>query len=53
MNVKMSKRQSPAHEVTVSFLNYAQPSSLAILAVKKVTKNAVPKVITTLRVAHL
>lgn len=31
---------------------YAQPNSLAMLAVKNVTKNAVPKVITTLRVAH-
>ena len=32
---------------------YAQPNSLAMLAVKKVTTNAVPNVITTLRVAHL
>ena len=32
---------------------YTQPISLAKLAVRKVTKKAVPSVMTTLKVAHL
>lgn len=33
-------------------VGYAQPNNLAMLAVMKVTTNAVPNVITTLSVAH-
>ena len=38
--------------VARDFTAYAQPISLATLAVMNVTKIAVPKVITTLNVAH-
>jgi hypothetical protein len=38
----------------ISYLTcYAQPNNLATLAVRKVTRNAVPNVMTTLNVAHL
>ena len=40
-------------KVTVTFVNYTQPNNLAILAVINVTTIAVPKVMTTLKVAHL
>jgi hypothetical protein len=35
------------------FVPHTQPSNLAILAVAKVTMKAVPRVISTLTVAHL
>ena len=52
--VKMDEEcdSHPLREVTVPFVNYTQRNNLAMLAVRKVTKNAVPKVITTLSVAH-
>ena len=46
------KKVTVTLEATVTFVNYTQPNNLAMLAVRNVTKNAVPKVITTLSVAH-
>ena len=46
------KKVTVTLEATVTFVNYTHPNNLAILAVRNVTKNAVPKVITTLSVAH-
>jgi len=52
-NIKNRKLFSPQLLAPPELWNYTQPSVLAIVAVRNVTIIAVPRVMTTLRVAHL